>query len=260
MLSEFGLGFGFWRLRRQCGLLALAFSLFSVRGSGQMIDRPGGTITAQLPGTQPVVTLHQLRAPCKARTEIENAKKAYARKDVAGAYRHLSQALQDYPHYSVALTVRAILELSDRQVESAAADLQGAIDSDPEYGMPYVLLGSLRNDSRRYDEALLVLGRADQLLPTAWQTHFETARALAGNQDYEGALREVTRALRRIPGAESAENLALVHLWRASVLLQLKDLPAAGSEYEATLRVAPSGEFATYSRDALAQLRESTAR
>lgn len=203
------------------------------------------------------MTVHQLRAPSKARSEIERAQQELARNQVEEANRHLSRALAAYPNYSVALALRALLELRAGRIDQATADLQNAVTVDPEYGAPYVMLASIYNDAKRYDDALEALAKARQLAPVAWQTHLEMARALYGKTDDAGALREVTAALRLVPSTENAGNLAILHFWRASVLMQLKDNAGARAEYQQTVDLDPGGDFAAASRQALQQLQGS---
>jgi tetratricopeptide (TPR) repeat protein len=121
----------------------------------------------------------------------------------------------------------------------------------PGYGLSYLVLASLYNDAGRIDDALAVLPIAIRLLPSAWQSHFEMARALTGKKDYPTALREVTEALRLTPRSVSPQTQALAHYLRARILWKLTEFSGAKEEFEQTLKKDPDGELGVRSRRAL---------
>ncbi len=206
---------------------------------------------------QQSVTTHQLLAPVAARTAAEKAARAIANNDRKEAQKQLSRALGAYPEYAVALTLRGVLELNERRIEAATADLKAATHADPSYALPYLVLASIYTDAGQMDDALVLLPTAIRLLPSAWQSHFEMARALAGKKDYPTALREVTEALRLAPGSVPLKTLAFVHHLRARILLQLADSSGAKEEFMQALKQDPDGEFGISSRKALEILQSS---
>jgi tetratricopeptide (TPR) repeat protein len=146
---------------------------------------PEATVGAQL------VTANALRAPSKAQRALEKATAAIAHDELKEAEKQLARALELYPNYAKALTVRAALRIITGRSD-AIKDLQQAIQVDPQYEAPYAILAGIYNNIEQYDDALPLVQRALQLLPVAWQVHYEMARALCGKYRSLEALREVT--------------------------------------------------------------------
>src|SRR3954453_18952186 len=158
-----------------------------IQGGRPDVDEPGGTLGGQF------ITANAARAPAKAQRAAEKAAAAIASNQLKEAEKQLGRALELYPDYGRALTLRAIFKMSTDRSE-AIKDLQHAIHVDPQYGLPYAVLASIYNASQRYDDALTLIHRALPLLPNAWQVHYENARALCGKQRNVEALQEVTDA------------------------------------------------------------------
>ncbi len=243
-------GLGAGRLRVFAAFAVLILAALATGQNGSAGSTPG---VVALPGTagQQIATPHQLLAPAGARTAAQKAAEALSLNDGVEARRQLSRALDVYPSYAVALTLRGLLGLREGRTAAATADLEEAVRVDPAYGLARVVLGSIYNDAQRYDEALALLSKAVGLLPFVWQSHFELARALYGKEDYPAALREINEALRLTTSSEAPENRAYVHYLRAHVLVQLTDFPSAKEEFELTLKEDPDGELGLPSRRAL---------
>jgi tetratricopeptide (TPR) repeat protein len=231
-------------------LLVAVALLFACGASAQL---PG---ILQVPGgTKPNVSAHQLRAPGKARTAVEKAHKAMLEGNRDEAYKQSCRALEVYPHYSIALAIRGLMNLEAGKPSEATADFEEAIQADPDYGPPYVLLGALYNHAQRYNEALTVLTKGLQLLPSAWEAHFQMGQALFGRKDDMAALGAMTEAIRRMSDAAvEPEDWAIVHFWRALVLVQLKRFSEAKSEYERAVMEQPDSQLAVVARQSLSLL------
>src|SRR5690242_14662357 len=61
-------------------------------------------------GMQPYVSLHQLRAPDKAKEEVRRAAEEFGRGHSDKAREHVEAALKKYADYSLALAIRAMIE------------------------------------------------------------------------------------------------------------------------------------------------------
>jgi tetratricopeptide (TPR) repeat protein len=231
-------------------LLAVTALSFASAASAQF---PG---ISQVPGgPEPsAISSHQLKAPPKARTAVEKAQKAMLEGKREEAYKQSCRALEAYPHYSIALTIRGLMNLEAGRTAEAMGDFEEAIQADPDYGPPHIMLGALYNHARRYTEALTVLTKGLQLLPSAWQAHFQMGQALFGKGEDTAALRAITEAIRRMPDAAELEDRALVHFWRALVLVQLKSFSEAKSEYEWVVKEQPGSRLAGVARQSLGLL------
>jgi len=239
------------RSRIFAACVILIFALGSSAQETKQLSGASGMLGSNGPQD---VTANQLRAPAKARSAVEKAREAMFQGKTDEAYKQVSRALGAYPHYAIALTIRGLLSFEAGKDSEASADFEDAVQTDPEYGPPYVLLGALYNHARRYDDALLVLTKGLRLVPSAWQAHFQMGQALFGKRDDVSALREITDTARMITDAEAPEDRALVHFWRAHVLVQLKDFSAAKPEYEQAIKEQPDGPLASYARQVLAVL------
>jgi tetratricopeptide (TPR) repeat protein len=204
---------------------------------------------------QQLVTLNQLRAPEKARSAIQKAAKAIRDNHTDEAAKQIARALQAYPDYALAFTIRALTKLST-QPSDAAADLQRAIRLDSSAGLPYAILASGYNDAGRYQDALPLALRAVQLLPAAWQTHFEMARTLIGRKQTGEALKEVTNAIRlsSTDATASTESRAALHFCRGRVLVDLQEFADARREFEIAQKVDPQSSFGQSASQILARL------
>jgi tetratricopeptide (TPR) repeat protein len=180
------------------------------------------------------ISVVQYRIPAKARDEYRKAHESMEKDKVEDVKKHLAKALELYPNYADALTLRAVLELNENNAEAATADLDKAIHADPNYAMAYVVMGSALNLQSKFDEALRSLQRGESLEPNSWQAHFEMGKAYIGKSDYPAALHQL----------ELAENMTsseypTIYLLRAHALLAMKQYPEALSAAQLFLEKDP---------------------
>jgi tetratricopeptide (TPR) repeat protein len=159
--------------------------------------------------------------------------------------------LDVHPSYAQTLIRRGVLDLNSGRVAEGLKSLDEAVRVAPEYGLSRLVLASFYNDLHRYGEALALMSKAPPVLPQLWQSHFQTARALYGTEDYAGALREVTEALRLTSDQATADDRAFLHYLRAGLLLQTGNSAGAKEEFELTLKEDPEGDLGSSSRDVL---------
>lgn len=207
-----------------------------------------------IPGEQ-VVTANELRAPARAQAATQKALTAFKNHRQNEAERHISRALEIYPDYAVALTLRALMKVNT-QPSDAVADLEHAIRADPSYGPANALLASMYNDRRQFDNAAPLVQQALRVLPSRWQVHFEMARTLFGRHRSTEALAQVTDAVRliRAGAIASPEARSSVHFLRGEILVDQRDFEAAKQEFELTLKEEPQGIYARDSNQILARL------
>ncbi len=208
-----------------------------------------------LASPQGTISRNELGAPVKAREALNRAHVAIAQHDPEAAARHLDLALAHYPDYSAALTTRGMLKVHGGAIEEGMRDLQRAIELDSECGPAFLFLATVKNDRNEYDEALRLLHRGMRLLPSAWQGHLEMARALLGKADATTALGEIRKAESLVPRTIDPFERAYIHFVKARVLVALKDLEDAMSEFELAVRDAPEGPVGDASKSALERLR-----
>ena len=201
------------------------------------------------------VSVNQYKVPDKARKAYRKAEEALAKGQSDDADKYLEQALAIYPNYSDALTLRAIRSLDAKKIDAAIDDLDAAIKADGSNARAQLVLGAAFNAQKKYDEAIRITERALSVAPNAWQAYFELAKSYVGKGDYAAGLRQLNKAVEN--GAP--KNYASLHLFKAHVLLALKDYNSAINELELFLNNAPAGEQATQARAMLDQAKAFTA-
>ncbi len=201
------------------------------------------------------VSVSQYKVPAKARSLYEKAAQAMAHGKLDVAYEKATAALSVFPKFAEALTLKGVLESDKGKSVEAIADLQQAIQYDPKYSLSYVALASELNSAGRFDESLLILGQAERLTTTLWQTYFELARANIGKGQYATALRNINRAS-ELQGTEKSSPE--MHLVRGYALVGLRETPRATQEIEKYLALRPQGHTSENARKLLDQLHENT--
>ena len=196
------------------------------------------------------VSVAEMRVPDKARKEFDKAQEAFNKHKLDDARSRCAKALAIAPTYSRALTLSALLDLSDNKLEDSLQKAEQAVKSDYGYGLGYVVLASIYNSLQRYDDAAKSLDRGIPLVPNSWQAQFEMAKALLGKGDYQRALASADRALQMSP-----QEYAPIHLVRAHALLGLKSYQDAMAELEKYIGDDPNGTDTANVRKTLDQVK-----
>ncbi len=170
--------------------------------------------TAQ--GYGPTVSVAAMMVPAKARDAYNRARQGFAAGKSDRAQKDL-QALQVYPHFAEALTLRGIVEVQANQFQAAQQDLEEAIRGDTNYGPAYTVLGAVYNSQGRFDDALRTLDYGAALSPGVWQTYLELAKASIGKKQYQQGLQFAARA-EQLGG----NGFAPLHLLKAYAVIPLK--------------------------------------
>jgi tetratricopeptide (TPR) repeat protein len=173
---------------------------------------------------------------------------------VPEAQNHVAKALEIYPQYADALTMRAILKLAARNAEGAVQDLEQAIQYDGSYAMAYLVLGSAFNSEAKFDDAIRALQRGETLSPDAWQAYFEMGKAYLGKTDYPAALHQLDRAQSLAP-----PDYQLIRLIRAHVLMQMDRYAEAVTDLQTYLDKNPEGADAELAQKMLDEAKASLA-
>jgi thioredoxin-like negative regulator of GroEL len=182
------------------------------------------------------ISVAQYKVPGKARDEYRKARTAMEKEKLDEAVKHLEKALAICPDYADALTMRAILDLNEKNAEAAMDNLDKAVKADANYAMAYLVMGSALNMQSKFDEAIRALQRGESLAPNSWQAHFEMAKAYIGKNDYPTALSRLQRARNLAPS-----EYPLIYLLQAHALLAMKQYPEAMTALQAYLQREPAG-------------------
>lgn len=198
---------------------------------------PNAPAAATDAGGRNTVSVAQFQVPKKARELFKKAQEAARKQKHDEESKYLAQALEVYPDFADALTLRGIRKLDSNQIDDATADLEKAIQCDASYALAYLVLGAAYNRANRFDDALRSSDHGISLMPTAWQGYFENAKSYIGKADYEKALRQLDKAASLGP-----RDYAPIHLVKAHALLALKSYSEAMAELQAFLDHAPKGD------------------
>jgi tetratricopeptide (TPR) repeat protein len=206
-------------------------------------------------GGNATVSLAQYKVPKKARDQFKKAEDAISGRKLDEAKKHIAKALEVFPDFAEALTLRGILSLEDKNVDAAISDLDHAVKADPGYALAYFALGAAFNSSEKFDEALRVLDRGIALAPQSWQAYFEMGKAHIGKRDFEAAIKALDKS-------ESIANgkYPLIHLLKAHSMLALKNYNDAMTELQAYVDQAPQSPEAESARQTLEQVKAFVAR
>lgn len=200
------------------------------------------------------ISVAQYKIPEKARKEFQKAQEASAKLNLEEARKRIESALEIYPNYADALTLRAVMNLASNTA-AAVADLEKAIQCDGNYALAYTVLGSALNAQGKFDQALQTLQHGETLAPDSWQTYFEVARSYIGKKEYDTALRELGKAQSLLP-----TEYPVVLLVSAQAHLGLNQYQNAVSELQAYLQKEPAGPNSLTAQRMLQQAKELLAR
>jgi len=167
------------------------------------------------------VSVAELRIPDKAKDELSKADQALVKGELEKADQHAVRALEFAPRFARAMTVRAVVMSAHGEFNSALKMLDQADGIDPMFALTKVVRASVLNALRRPEEAARAAEQGLRL-NGSWQGHYELARALAMQRQFERALVEINRAVSTVP--REFAGLALLH---ASVLAELHNVKAA---------------------------------
>ena len=191
------------------------------------------------------VSVAQFKVPEKARKIFAKGNEALQKNKLEDAKKYAEKALEIYPAFAEALTLRGILRINDGATADGIADFDAAIKAEPNYALAYTTLGAALNQTQKFADATRTLMRAVSLQPRAWQAYYELAKASLGQGDYKAALTNVTKA------CEISQEYAPVHLVKAHALLGLKMYQDAVGELELYLTQEPKGAAADSARKTL---------
>jgi tetratricopeptide (TPR) repeat protein len=226
-------------LRRILGWFVLSVSICLTQSFARQSLSDSGTETHPSSTTYPQaseaqISVVRLRVSGKAIELYNRALEALAKQEVEDANKKVEQALKIYPNYPDALTLRGAVRHELHRCEAATQDFQASIDADATFAPAYIGLADVLNDESRFDDALVVLQRADQLNPGAWNIQYEISRSLIGQHLYGRALNVLEEALRA-----GHARYSLLRLAKAHALAALGKLPEAAQELQTYLSSGP---------------------
>lgn len=195
------------------------------------------------------VSVAQMLVPFSAQKMYNKAYKCFRNGKYTEAEKQLDGALQIDPNYADAITLRALIALSNPDIITAGQLLEHAIQVDPNNSSAYIALAAVYNHEGRFDEAMRASQKGLSLAPRAWQAYLELAKASIAKSMYRSSL-QFLRQAERLGGSSYAE----VHLVKAYALVPLKLYKEAKYELQASLTREHQGQTAQQAQTMLAQI------
>jgi tetratricopeptide (TPR) repeat protein len=197
------------------------------------VQVPQRASTGPSRGPEQTVSASELRIPDKAKRELEIAEQLLQQGKLSKADQHLVEALQIAPRFARAMTMRAVVMLANRDLNSALQTVDAAISLDPTLAMTQFVRASVLNQMGYPREAELAAEQGLRLSPS-WQGHFELAKAMSTQRRFHEALAELN-----IAGSAAPKDTSEIFLVRAAVLLQLQDFAGAQTNLNEFTKLSP---------------------
>lgn len=217
------------------------------------------------PSASPGARIVAANVPAAAKSEFDQASVLLAsgkKSDTEAAVHHLEKAISAYPTYTEAQLKLGAAYMDLEQWSKAEATLKKTIELDPKAFNAYFALGEVYRRQKKFDEAEKVLRDGLSIESRSAQAHYTLARVywdkVAGVKDeaqwrpaLEKAYQEVKQALELDP------NLAYAHLLKGNLFFKVRRAEDALKEFDEYLRLDPSGEFATPTRELADKIRKA---
>jgi tetratricopeptide (TPR) repeat protein len=197
---------------------------------------------------QDTVSAARLRVQAKTWKHLESAHAQFSKGNLTGAAMEVDRVLKVDPACAPAFTMRAFLNLAEKDRAGAVEDAKMAILLDPHAAESFVALAMAYNSLKEFERAREAAGRALSLHPDSFQSQLELAKSFYGEGHLVLALREL-----ELVGLDFPD----VHLVRGNVLMGLDRSAEAADEFEIFLKEAPSDSRTEQIRAVVAAARKT---
>jgi tetratricopeptide (TPR) repeat protein len=201
------------------------------------------------------VSARELSIPHKAHDAMQKGLQLlYQKSQSAKSLAEFQRAIRAYPDYYEAYAQMGVAYMSLGEPEKAEQALRTAITmSQGKYVDALDLLAMLDSNRKRFAEAEPLARQGTELDPQSWQSQYELARALYGLGRFAAAETCATAAAKLQP-----QN-GPIRLELATIHSRLHNYPRVLDDFNAYLRIAPSGAQADRVRQVRDRLEQSLA-
>jgi len=191
------------------------------------------------------VSAHELSIPPRAREAMRKGmERLYDRKDFKGSVNEFQRAIKEAPSYYEAYLQMGEAYLRLGQAPQAEEAFRKSVElSDNKYAEGCVRLASVLSDSKRFAEAEPLARRGVELGSSAWQGHFELARALMGLKRPEDAEKSALEARAR------NSNFPPLYLLLANIHIDKQEYAALVQDLDTYLKLEPNGPMSQQARE-----------
>jgi tetratricopeptide (TPR) repeat protein len=182
-----------------------------------------------------------LAVPKSAQQQYNKAREAAMKGDYDVSFKSVRLALERYPHFPAALTLRGILRFERGNMEGAELDFQQAIVLSPNDVAAYTSLIGLYADLKRFDDARYCAQRALSLAPHAWFVHLQAGYLEYRTGHFDDTVKYVGQAERLLSADVLPPARAKLYILRGYALLELSRTTEARNDFERALRYSSPG-------------------
>jgi hypothetical protein len=219
---------------RSSALMLSAFQGMGIIDAGTIVLYP----TTMTSGT--MVSVTNLSAPRNARKALEQAEKAYQKKNLDAAEKYDQIALKVYPRYASAWCQLGLIYSQSHRIEEARSAFSKALEADGKYVNPLVGLARLALAESNWREAALLTDRALELDPLDFPDGYYINALANYNLNQMDAAERSARKLERLDGPHQWPQ---VHLIMAGILHRRKDVSGETEELRSYLKQAPQSSI-----------------
>jgi tetratricopeptide (TPR) repeat protein len=210
----------------------LGFLIVPIASLGQP-KLPRGGEPADL---SPIVSVHELRIPEKARVAFNKGEQKLAANDWAAGISEFQKAIAAWPDFYEAYYKIGIASLQLQHITDAEAAFHKSIElSAGKFAPPLFGLGLLLGNAKHYDDGLMYIRAGLNVAPTNPRGHFTLAWVLYSAQRVTEAEQSAREAAQYDP------NFAMVRLLLAQIHRRQNNTAAMIDDLDAYLRLAPDG-------------------
>jgi tetratricopeptide (TPR) repeat protein len=182
----------------------------------------------------PIVSVHELRIPEKAREAYTKGAQRLAVNDWAGGIPEFQKAIAAWPDFYEAYYKIGIANLQLQHNDDAETVFRKSIElSDGKFAPPLFGLGLLLGNTKQYDDGVMYIRTGLNIAPTSPRGHFALAWVLYSAQRVVEAERSARAAVLYDP------NFAMAHLLLAQIHRHQNNTAAMIDDLDAYLRLAP---------------------
>ena len=214
-----------------------------------VVNRTEDSGPAPLSVHSSMVSAIDLKAPPKARTELERANQAMAEQNWKKAKEHIDKALALYPNYPTAYNNLGVLYAKTNDLNNEEQALKKAISLDDRFGPALLNLGKLDIRQKDFPDAETLLLKEVAVDPDNAESLLLLADAQYMNRHFNAAIFNADRA-----HAVSPDHASFVHYIAARAYQQENHQQQALDEFQLFLKEEPKGPRADHVRADIANI------
>lgn len=215
------------RLFASCSVVFLIVPIVS-------LGQPRAGRTGEPTDFSPVVSIHELKIPEKARAAYNKGAQRAATSDWTGCIIEFQKAIKAWPDFYEAYYKIGIAHLQLQHNDDAEAAFRKSIElSEGKFAPSLFGLGLLLGSTKKYDDGVLYIRAGLNIQPISPRGHFALAWVLYSAQRVTEAEKSARESVLYDP------NFAMAHLLLAQIHRHQNNVAAMIDDLDAYLRLAP---------------------